>query len=465
MKMHYEEDCVGRLAIPDDVLYGVHSARAKGNFPFADKTHPLIVRNLVQLKKDAAIVNRDGGTLAADKARAIVAACNELLLGRHAEAFIVPAIQGGAGTSSNMNVNEVIAHLATRNTGITIHPNDDVNQGQSTNDMYPTAGKMALLNALPQLLESIALLSQTLMRKADEYADAVRVGRTQLQDAVPTTFGRTFHAYGSMFRRDLRRVRAAGDALREVNLGGTAIGTGLNASAYYRQQIVPAVNAQTGLNLRLAADLSDATQNADVYVAFSGAIKALAVNLNKMCNDLRLLGSGPQAGLGELQLPARQAGSSIMPGKVNPVIPEAVSQVAFAAIGNDVAVTMAAEAGQLELNAFEPLVFAKLMANEEDLATAMTMLVEKCLRDVVVNVEDCQEAVEQSAVAATVLVPLLGYNETTTLIKEAIATKQSVRKLILTRGLLPEATVKALFSAEVLTGKTELAPVVQAAGR
>lgn len=467
MNTHYEEDCVGRLAIPDDVLYGVHSARAAGNFPFATKTNPLIVRNLVQIKKAAALVNQAGGTLAPEKAKAIVAACNELLLGQHREAFIVPAIQGGAGTSSNMNANEVIAHLATRKSQLAIHPNDDVNQGQSTNDTYPTSGKMALLELLPSLLEAVALLSQTLLSKADEYADTIRVGRTQLQDAVPTTYGRTFHAYGNMFRRDLRRLRAAGDALRSVNLGGTAIGTGLNATPYYRTHIVPAVNAQTHLDLQLASDLSDATQNTDVFAEFSGALKALAVNLNKMCNDLRLLGSGPQAGLGELHLPARQAGSSIMPNKINPVIPEAVTQVAFTVIGNDVAVTMAAEAGQLELNAFEPLIFAKLIEDEDDLAIAINMLVDKCLRGIVVDKQLCQDEVEQSAVAATVLAPILGYAETTQLIKEAIATKVSVRKLILDKELLPEATVSELFSADVLTGSAQVRCVApaQAAGR
>lgn len=465
MSTHYEEDCVGRLPIDDDVLYGVHSARAAGNFPFARMTDPLIVRNLVQIKKAAAQVNRAGGTLAANKASAIVAACNELLLGQHQEAFIVPAIQGGAGTSSNMNVNEVIAHLARRNTGLLVHPNDDVNQGQSTNDTYPTAGKMALLELVPALLEAVALLSQTLLAKADEYHDAIRVGRTQLQDAVPTTFGATFHAYSNMFRRDLRRLHVASAALKTVSLGGTAIGTGLNASPFYRQHIVAQVNQQTGLELQQADDLSDAIQNVDVFPEFSGALKALAVNLNKFCNDLRLLGSGPQAGLGELHLPARQAGSSIMPNKINPVIPEAVNQVAFSVIGNDVTVTMAAEAGQLELNAFEPIMLAKLLENERNLSAAIKMLVTKCVRGITVNTELCRSEVEQSAVAATVLAPLLGYKATTQLIKEAMATNNSVRALLLEKQLLPAATVAELFSAAVLTGSSQVTAPAQATGR
>lgn len=450
--MHYEEDCVGRLALPDDVLYGVHSARAAANFPFKEQVHPLLVHELLLIKKAAAICNEAGGTLATAKAKAIVAACNELLLGKHAEAFIVPAIQGGAGTSTNMNVNEVVAHLAKQMSGIAIHPNDDVNQGQSTNDDYPSAGKMATVSLLPALLKSVQGLSQVLSAKAEEFADVIKVGRTQLQDAVPTTYGRSFHAYASMFQRDLRRLRNAGDSLLDVNLGGTAIGTGINASAYYQAHIVPQVNKLSGLQLRQAADLSDATQNADVFAEFSGAMKTLAVNLNKFCNDLRLLSSGPQAGLGEIHLPARQAGSSIMPNKINPVIPEAVSQVSFAVIGNDVTITMAAEAGQMELNAFEPLIFKNLFADEEQLSAAIRMLVDNCLRQLDVDAQRCKHEVEHSAVAATVLTPYLGYTATTKLIKEALSSGQSVRKLILAHNLLDEDTVTMLFSNESLLG-------------
>ena len=450
--MHYEEDCVGRLALADDVLYGVHSARAAANFPFKERVHPLLVHELLLIKKAAATCNLEGGTLTQAKAKAIIAACNELLLGKHADAFIVPAIQGGAGTSTNMNVNEVVAHLAKQMSGSAIHPNDDVNQGQSTNDDYPSAGKMATVRLLPALLNAVQSLSQTLSSKADQFADVIKVGRTQLQDAVPTTYGRSFHAYASMFQRDVRRLRAAGDSLLDVNLGGTAIGTGINASSYYQSHIVGQVNKLSGLQLRQAPDLSDATQNADVFAEFSGAMKTLAVNLNKLCNDLRLLSSGPQAGLGELHLPARQAGSSIMPNKINPVIPEAVSQIAFAVIGNDVTITMAAEAGQMELNAFEPLIFKKLFAGEEQLTAAIRMLVDNCLRQLDVDEQHCKHEVEHSAVAATVLTPYLGYTATTKLIKEALHSGQSVRKLILEHGLLDADTVALLFSNESLLG-------------
>lgn len=454
--MHYEEDCVGRLAVPDDVLYGVHALRAADNFPFKGKTHPALIHAAVMIKKAAAQTNSAGGTLAPEKAAAIVGACDELLAGEHADEFIVAAIQGGAGTSTNMNVNEVIAHLATKNTGIAIHPNDDVNQGQSTNDVYPSAGKMAALTLLPNLLDALAHLQQTLRAKADEYRDVIKVGRTQLQDAIPTTFGHVFDSYADMLVRDDRRLRYAADALRDLSMGGTAIGTGMNATPYYRTHIVPNLEAMAGLDLRLAGNLSDAIQNTDVLAEFSSAMKALAINLNKLSNDLRLLASGPQAGLGEIVLPARQAGSSIMPNKINPVIPEVVNQVAFNVIGNDVAITMSTQNGQLELNAFEPLVFAKLYEGEEELATAMTIMADFCIKDIKVNVDSCRHDVEHSAVAATVLAPILGYVETTKLIKEAMATKQSVRTLILARHLLPEALVAELFSNAALLGDVQV---------
>lgn len=454
--MHYEEDCVGRLAVPDDVLYGVHTLRAAENFPFKGTTHPALIHAAVLIKKAAAQTNRDGGTLAEEKAAAIIAACDELLAGKHADNFIVAAIQGGAGTSTNMNVNEVIAHLATKNTGLAIHPNDDVNQGQSTNDVYPSAGKIAALNLLPNLLKAAAHLQQTLRDKADEYRDVIKVGRTQLQDAIPTTFGHVFDAYADMLMRDDRRLRYAADALLDLSMGGTAIGTGMNATPYYRQHIVPNLAEMAQLDLRLAHNLSDAIQNTDVLAEFSGALKALAINLNKLSNDLRLLASGPQAGLGEIVLPARQAGSSIMPNKINPVIPEVVNQVAFNVIGNDVAITMSTQNGQLELNAFEPLVFAKLYEGEEELATAMTIMADFCISGIKVNVESCRRDVEHSAVAATVLAPILGYNATTKLIKEAMATNQSIRTLITDKGLLPEALVDELFSNASLLGDVQV---------
>ncbi|MFD1485662.1 aspartate ammonia-lyase [Lacticaseibacillus baoqingensis] len=459
--MHYEEDCIGRLAVPDDVLYGVHTLRALDNFPIGPQiVHPALIQALIMIKQAAAGVNQAAGTLSAPIAQAIDQACWQLRQHAHPEAFPIAAIQGGAGTSTNMNVNEVIAKLATQLSGVTIHPNDHVNQSQSTNDVYPTAGKMALLQLLPALLAAVAQLTQTLRQKAAATQTVLKVGRTQLQDAVPTTWGHSFNAYASMFTRDLHRLRQAAGGLKSVNLGATAIGTGVNASDYYRHHIVAAVSACANLPLQPAADLFDATQDVDVLVTFSAALKALAVNLNKFCNDLRLLGSGPQAGFNELRLPARQAGSSIMPGKVNPVIPEAVNQVCFAVIGQDVTVTMAAEAGQLELNAFEPVIFASLFTSMTQLTQAVGMLSTKCVAGLQVNAGACRAQVEHSAIAATVLVPYLGYERTMRLIKTALATDQAVPDLLAKQQLLPPATIAQIFSPASLTGQAPAAAAV-----
>ncbi|CAM3155082.1 aspartate ammonia-lyase [Lactiplantibacillus plajomi] len=450
--MRIETDCIGKLAIDDQALYGIHAARAQQNFPITtERMAPALIRSLVQIKKAAAEVNCAAGTLTVPKRRAIIAACNQLLLGQHADSFIVPAVQGGAGTSANMNVNEVVANLAHRLTGVKIHPNDDVNQSQSTNDTFPTACKMALRQQLPDLQVALGQLVQTLLVKAKRYQDALKVGRTQLQDAVPTTFGHSFHAYCQLFKRDLGRIQRAGAQLAAVNLGGTAIGTGINATRYYQTHILSVLNRNTHLGLTAAPDLIDATQNCDAFVTFSAALKTLATDLSKFCNDLRLLASGPQAGLAEIQLPAKQAGSSIMPGKVNPVIPEVVNQVAFEVIGNDVTVTMAAEAGQLELNAFEPIMIRALLESESYLQHAITTLVQNCLRGVTVNRRKCAAQVKQSTISATVLSPYLGYETTTALIKEALASHVTVPDLLRQRHLLPTATIDQLFSPAGLT--------------
>lgn len=453
--MHIEEDCIGQLPVKDDVLYGIHTTRALGNFTIShEATDPLIFQSLIQIKKAAAVVNHQGGTLAAPTAKAIIAACNALLLGQHQADLIAPAIQGSAGTSVNMNVNEVVAKLAHQLAPtVPVHPNDDVNACQSTNDTYPTAGKMAMLKLLPGLLKQVKLLQASLLRLATKYQAIVKVGRTQLQDAVPTTYGNSFHAYASLFGRDVKRLQAAGQALTVVNLGGTAVGTGLNATPWYQAHVVPAVNLTAGLRLTQAADLIDATQDCDDFVAFSGALKTLAVDLSKFSNDLRLLSSGPQAGLNELHLPARQAGSSIMPGKVNPVIPEVVNQVAFQVIGQDVTITMAAEAGQLELNAFEPIMFRDLLSNERYLTNAIATLVAHCVDGLTVNTSAVEAAVGHSAISATVLSPLLGYQQTTALVKEALATGQDIRELLLDKGLLTAGEINKLFSAGVLVNQ------------
>lgn len=456
--MRLERDCIGELPVPDDALYGIHSLRAVRNFPITEeRVNPVMIESYLQIKKAAAMANVEAKTLDKQKGAFIVAAVNQLLFSKDYRSIIVPAIQGGAGTSTNMNVNEVVAHLASRLSGrdghqpLMIHPNDDVNQSQSTNDTYPTAGKMAMLKLISPLETALTELIDALDAKAAAYRDAIKVGRTQLQDAVPTTFGRSFRAYRSLFSRDLSRIKDVKRTLAEVNLGGTAIGTGINTTSTYQRRVVPILNQLSHLSLTTAGDLVDATQNSDAYVAFSGVLRALAVDLSKFSNDLRLLSSGPQAGLNELQLPKVQAGSSIMPGKVNPVIPEVVNQVAFEVIGHDTTVTLAAEAGQLELNAFEPIMFKSILTSETHLTKAIKTLVVNCINEMTANVDGCRDEVERSTISATVLSPYLGYEKTTSLIKEAAAKHLSVRRLVKSRHLLADELIDQLFSPASLT--------------
>ena len=359
-----EKDSIGTRDIPGDVYYGVQSLRAAENFHITGlRMHPEIINSLAYIKKAAAITNCEVGMLEKRKAQAIVQACDEILAGKFREDFIVDPIQGGAGTSLNMNANEVIANRAIELLGgnkgdySIINPNDDVNCSQSTNDVIPTAGKMTSLRLLKNLKHELLQLHGALCKKAEEFNDVIKMGRTQLQDAVPIRLGQEFRAYSVAIMRDIHRMEKAMGEMRTLNLGGTAVGTGLNADEAYLHRIVPILSEVSDMDLAQAYDLIDATQNLDVFVAVSGAVKACAVTLSKIANDLRLMSSGPRAGLAEINLPAKQNGSSIMPGKINPVIPEVVNQVAFNIIGNDVTITMAAEAGQLELNAFEPIVF------------------------------------------------------------------------------------------------------------
>ena len=426
------------------MFYGIHTTRALANFPIShERTDALLFKSLIIIKKAAAQVNAAGGTLSAAKAKAIVAACNSLLMGEHRDALVAPAIQGSAGTSVNMNVNEVIANLASQHTA---------------------AGKMAALQALPPLQQALTFLIKSLLVKADEFADVVKVGRTQLQDAVPTTFGHSFHAYASLFQRDQKRLTRAAEDLRQVNLGGTAIGTGLNATPYYRAHIVSQVNRLIDLKLESADDLIDATQNCDVLVAFSGAMKGLATDLSKFANDLRLLSSGPQAGLNELHLPAKQAGSSIMPGKVNPVIPEVVNQIAFQVIGQDLTISMAAEAGQLELNAFEPIIFRDLLQGERYLARGIDTLTTNCVTGLTVNEAQSDENVQHSAISATILSPYLGYEATTKLVKTSLKTHIAIPELLRRQHQLPDELIKRLFSPAVMTNQEPI-PKAAAVGK
>ena len=440
-----EADSIGTMEVPAEAYYGVQALRAKQNFPITGtKLHPVFIRNLAQIKKAAAITNNNAGLLPEDKADAIVRACDEVIAGKLAEEFIVDAIQGGAGTSANMNMNEVIANRAGEILGCPkgsykmVHPNDHVNMAQSTNDVIPPAGKLTVLDLLAPLEKALGRLERELAKKAEEFDDVITMGRTQLQDAVPIRLGQVFHGYASMVARDRKRIEKAHKEMYTVNLGGTAVGTAINVSDSYFYKIVPNLEKLTGYPLKQAEDLFDATENLDGFVAVSGVVKTCAVDLSKMCNDLRLMSSGPKTGFGEINLPAKQNGSSIMPGKVNPVIPEVVNQVAFNIIGNDVTITMAAEAGQLELNAFEPIIFYCMFQSIDTLGYAVQTLVDNCIVGITANEERCRYLVENSVGIITAISPHLGYQKAADIAKKAIKTGESVRSLILKEKLMDE---------------------------
>ncbi len=443
MKYRVEHDSIGEKQVPIDAYYGVQTLRAAENFFITGlKMHPELINSIAQIKKAAAITNFEVGRLDKKRADAIVQACDEIISGKLHDDFIVDPIQGGAGTSLNMNANEVIANRAIEILGgkkgdySVVNPNDHVNYGQSTNDVFPSCGRLTALKLLYKAQGELERLYDVLMQKSKEFDHVIKMGRTQLQDAVPIRLGQEFHAYATAIRRDINRFDRAKEEMRSLNLGGTAIGTGLNADVQYLQRVVRNIALISGLELVQAYDLIDATQNLDGYVACSGITKSCAVNLSKMCNDLRLMSSGPRTGLGEINLPPKQNGSSIMPGKVNPVIPEVVNQVAFSAIGNDMTIAMAAEAGQLELNAFEPIIFYKLFQNIETIACAVRTLVDNCISGITVNEEHCRDMVENSVGIITAICPYVGYEKAACVAKEAIRTGCSVRELVVNQGLL-----------------------------
>ncbi len=438
-----EKDSIGEKDVPKNVYYGVQSLRAAENFHITGLTmHPEIINSLACIKKAAAITNCEINLLDKKRADAIVKACNEILEGKHFEDFIVDPIQGGAGTSINMNANEVIANRAIEILGgkkgdySIVHPNDHVNCSQSTNDVIPTAGKMTSLKLLAKLKKELMRLHDALSRKAEEFDHVIKMGRTQMQDAVPIRLGQEFAAYAAAIMRDIHRMDKAMDEMRFLNLGGTAIGTGINADETYLQRIVPNLCEVSGMEFVQSFDLIDATQNLDPFVAVSGAVKACAVTLSKMANDLRLMSSGPRAGFHEINLPAKQNGSSIMPGKVNPVIPEVVNQVAFYVIGNDLTITMATEAGQLELNAFEPIIFYCMFQSIDTLTYAVRTLIDNCITGITANEDHCRDLVENSIGIITAISPHVGYQKAADIAKKALKTGKSVRSLILEEGLI-----------------------------
>lgn len=456
--MRLESDSIGEMEVPGEAYYGVQSLRANENFPITGNSlNPDFIKNMARIKRAAAITNMRAGRLKPEIANAIESACNEVVCGMFASEFIVDGIQGGAGTSANMNMNEVIANRAIemlcgkKGDYSIVHPNDHVNMAQSTNDVIPTAGKLTVLDLLKKLEKSLKKLDSALYKKADEFDGVIKIGRTQLEDAVPMRLGQSFHAYATMIERDIDRIAKAKKEMYTVNMGATAIGTGINTSEYYFDHIVPTLAKVSGYPLVQADDLFDATENLDGFVRVSSSLKACAVNLSKMCNDLRILASGPKAGFGEITLPAMQNGSSIMPGKVNPVIPEVVSQVAFHIIGHDVTITMAAEAGQMELNAFEPVVFYNLFDSITTLTHAVDTLTDNCIIGITANEERCQKLLDASVGITTALCPYIGYKKAASLAKESLRTGVPVKKLVLKHGLMKEKQLDVVLDPYAMT--------------
>ena len=449
-----EHDLLGDYQVPSNAYWGVHTARAVENFPISGVPighYRSLIRALAIVKQATAQANFELGELPANINEAISKACQEVADGKFDTEFVVDAIQGGAGTSTNMNANEVIANRAIEHLGGTkgdydlVHPLNDVNKSQSTNDVYPTALKLALILEINELLKAMAHLQGAFQSKADEFKDVIKMGRTQLQDAVPMTLGQEFATFSRMTMEDIQRLQETIPLLREINLGGTAIGTGLNAPAGYAQKACSILSKLSGFDFMVAEDMVEATQDAGVFVMVSGVLKRIAVKLSKTSNDLRLLSSGPRAGLDEINLPPRQAGSSIMPGKVNPVIPEVVNQIAFAVIGNDVTVTMAAEAGQLQLNAFEPIMCRALMMSITQLRQGCYVLADACVSGITANVEKLRKSVEQSIGLVTVISPVLGYENATIVAQKALADETSVREVVLELGLMTAAEFDELL--------------------
>jgi aspartate ammonia-lyase len=454
-----EHDLLGYLAVPAGAYYGVHTARALKNFSITGtpiSVYPDLIIALACVKQAAAMANRELGSLGPAKAGAIVAACEEIRSGRFHDQFVVDVMQGGAGTSTNMNANEVVANRALEHLGREkgqyeyLHPLEDVNISQSTNDVYPTAVKVALHFAIGRLVEAMATLRGAFEEKAAEFGDVLKMGRTQLQDAVPMTLGQEFGAFAIMLGEDEERLREASRLIREINLGATAVGTGINTHPEYADLACRRLAEVTGVPLVEAHNLVEATQDVGAFVQLSGVLKRVAVKLSKTCNDLRLLASGPRAGLGEINLPAVQAGSSIMPGKVNPVIPEVVNQVAFEVIGNDVTVSFAAEGGQLQLNAFEPIIAHSLFESLTHLRAVCLTLAERCVRGITADRERLRETVESSVGIATALNPHIGYEQATAVAREALETGRSVYELVLRKGLLTRERLDEILRPEAL---------------
>ncbi|MBN2386623.1 MAG: aspartate ammonia-lyase [Anaerolineales bacterium] len=455
-----EHDLLGERPVPAERYFGIQTLRATENFAITGipiSHYPRLIRSLAYIKKAAALTNRDLGLLPNEIAGAIAQACDEILGGALLGEFVVDVIQGGAGTSTNMNANEVVANRALELLGHAkgeydfVHPLNHVNMSQSTNDVYPTALRLTLSQKMDGLMVEMHRLQQALAAKSTEFADVIKMGRTQLQDAVPMTLGQEFGAWAVTVGEDVLRVQEAQSLIREVNMGATAIGTGLNAHPDYARLVTEKLRELTGIPVVGAEDLVEATQDTGAYVQLSGVLKRVATKLSKICNDLRLLASGPRAGLGEINLPAMAPGSTIMPGKVNPIIPEVVNQVAFEVIGNDITVTLAAEAGQLELNVMEPVIAYNLFTSLDMLGRACRTLADRCIAEITANREACRKMVERSIGLVTALNPYIGYEKSSQVADEALRSGRSVYEIVLEKGYLSRAEVDDILSPENMT--------------
>ncbi|HEU5209828.1 MAG TPA: aspartate ammonia-lyase [Longimicrobiales bacterium] len=462
-----EKDLLGERDVPDRAYYGIQTLRAVENFPMTGipiAQYSALVNALAAVKEAAATANEELGLLAPEIADAIRRAAREIRAGNLHNEFVVDVIQGGAGTSTNMNANEVIANRALELLGrrrgeyAVVHPNNHVNLSQSTNDVYPTALRLATYSSLGELAGALGSLRDAFLARAEEFGDVLKMGRTQLQDAVPMTLGQEFHAYGVTLGEDIERLRETASLMREINMGATAIGTGINTDPRYAETVRRALSEVTGLELITSPDLVEATQDTGAFVLVSGVLKRVAVKLSKICNDLRLLSSGPRAGLAEINLPPMQPGSSIMPGKVNPVIPEVVNQACFQVIGNDTTITLAAEAGQLQLNVFEPVIAFNIFQSVDMLTQSCIVLRERCVRGITANRDHIRSIVERSIGIVTALVPYIGYERSSAVAREALETGRGVYELVLEKGWLSREKLEDILSPEAMTKPRMMPP-------
>lgn len=441
-----EYDALGEVRVSKTALYGAQSVRAVENFNITNqKINPIMIWSLGAVKKACAQANKEMGDLEPNIGNAIIRACEEVMEGAHNHEFITDPIQGGAGTSINMNVNEVIANRASQILGdpigtyLRVHPNDHVNKAQSTNDIIPTSGKLTTIILGEKLLYEMELMESVLNEKAEEFKSIIKVGRTHLQDAVLISMGQVFKSYATFVKRDVKRLKYTLNEMKSINLGATAVGTGINSAIGYKEKAIQNLSNITGIRFEEAEDLVDSTKHVDGFAYVHAELKTFATGLSRMCNDLRMMASGPKVGLNEINLPPKQPGSSIMPGKVNPVIPEVVNQVCFQVIGNDTTITMATEAGQMELNVFEPVLFFNLFQSMEILKNACRTLRVNALDELTINERQCHQYVEQSHAIGTSLVKELGYMKVSELTKQALREDRTLRELVLENHLLSES--------------------------